>query len=60
MVSGVLTLFPGYGFINHSTLMGQLLGTIGIGLGFYFMIEDSFSKDEQDEWYTQEEGGDYE
>lgn len=48
---GVITLYPGYSFINYSTLIGQSLGTIFIGLGFYFLIEDSFSRDVQQENY---------
>lgn len=51
MVMGVLTLFPGYSFINWTTLMGQSLGIILIGAGFYFLIEDSFSRDEQEDTY---------
>lgn len=49
MVMGVITLFPGFSFINYSTLMGQALGFGMIGLGFYFMIEGSFSRDKQEE-----------
>lgn len=51
MISGVITLFPGYNFINYSTLLGKSLGAILIGLGFYFLIEDSFSRDKQEEAY---------
>ena len=51
MISGVITLYPGYNFINYSTLLGQSLGAILIGLGFYFLIEDSFSRDKQEEGY---------
>ncbi len=55
MVMGVLTLFPGYSFINWTTLTGKVLGFSLIALGFYFLIEDSFSRDKQDEFFTQEE-----
>ncbi len=48
MVMGILTLFPGYNFINYSNLTGLSLGSIFIGLGFYFLIEDSFSRDTQE------------
>ncbi len=51
MVMGVITLFPGYNFINHSTLFGLSLGIILIGSGFYFLIEDSFSRDKQEDKY---------
>ena len=55
MVMGVLTLFPGYSFINWTTLMGKVLGFGLIGLGFFFLIEDSFSRGEQDERFTQDD-----
>lgn len=54
MVMGVVTLFPGYAFINWTTLTGQVLGYGLIGLGFFFLIEDVFGRDEQDERFTQE------
>jgi len=50
-IMGVLTLYPGYSFIDWSTLMGLTIGTICIGLGFYFLIEDNFSRDSQEERY---------
>ncbi len=53
MLMGVVTLYPGYSFINHSTLMGKGVGTTLIGLGFYFLIQDNFSRSEQDERFTQ-------
>ncbi len=52
MIMGVMTLYPGYSFINWTNLLGLSLGSALIGLGFYFMIEDSFSRDEQAEYYT--------
>ncbi len=57
MVMGVLTLFPGYNFINHTTLFGLALGSALIGIGFYFLIEDSFSRTEQEERFNQDQGG---
>ena len=54
MVIGVITLYPGYSFINYSNLGGQALGVIFIGLGFYFLIEDSFSRKEQAQYFTQD------
>lgn len=57
MIMGVLTLWPGYSFINYSTLTGLALGTVLIGVGFYFLIEDAFSRDEQAEYFEQG-GGD--
>lgn len=53
MVMGVVTLYPGYANINYSTLQGLALGSGSIGLGFYFLIEDSFSRDEQQEGFAQ-------
>lgn len=58
MVMGVITLFPGYSFINWTTLTGKVMGFSLIALGFYFLIEDSFSRDEQDERFTQRGGED--
>lgn len=54
MVMGIITLYPGYGGINFSTLTGLALGSIGIGGGFYFLIEDSFSREIQQQNYEQE------
>ena len=56
MVMGVLTLFPGYNFINHTTLFGLALGSTLIGIGFWFLIEDSFSRTEQEETFNQDQG----
>ena len=53
-VMGVLTLYPGYSFINYSNLLGMALGFTFIGGGFYFMIHDAFSRDKQTEYYSQE------
>ncbi len=58
MVMGVLTLFPGYSFTNWTTLQGLGLGTVLIGLGFYWLIEDNFSREEQDDSFEQEGRGD--
>ncbi len=52
-VMGVLTLYPGYSFINWTTLLGKTLGIGLIALGFYFMIEGAFSRDTQSEHYNQ-------
>ena len=58
MILGVLTLFPGYSFINWTTLTGLSLGTILIGMGFYFLLEPAFSREEQEEHFDQgSEGG---
>ncbi len=51
IIIGIITLYPGYNFINYSTLLGKTLGFILIGLGFYFWIEDSFSRDKQEEGF---------
>lgn len=47
MVMGIITIYPGYSFINYSTLPGLGIGTISIGIGFYFLISDSFSRNKQ-------------
>ena len=56
MVMGVLTLYPGYNFINHTTLFGLALGSILVGIGFWFFIEDSFSRTSQEERFNQDQG----
>lgn len=53
MIMGVITLFPGYSFINYSNLIGLTLGVSFIGMGFYFMINDAFSRDVQADSYDQ-------
>ncbi len=53
MIMGVVTLYPGYANLNYSTLQGLALGSGSIGLGFYFLIEDSFSRDVQEQSYGQ-------
>lgn len=57
IIMGILTLFPGYSFINWTTLMGLALGTILIGTGFYFLLEPAFSREEQEEHFEQGGGG---
>lgn len=57
MIMGVITLYPGYAFINWTTLLGKSVGSSLIGLGFYFLIEDSFSRSDQEESYDQEQEG---
>ncbi len=54
IVMGMVTLFPGYSFINWQTLTGKALGFGTIGIGFYFLLANSFSRDEQEKYY---EGG---
>lgn len=53
-VMGVITLYPGYSYINWSTLTGLMLGSICLGVGAYFMLEPFFSRNEQEETYTRE------
>jgi len=62
MVMGVITLYPGYAQINYSNLVGQSLGFASIGLGFFFLIGDSFTRkiSEQGEYYDQENESFYE
>ena len=56
MVMGVLTLFPGYNNISHTTLFGLVLGSTLIGIGFWFLIEDAFSRTKQQERFGQDQG----
>ena len=56
MVMGILTLYPGYNNISHTTLFGLALGSSLIGIGFYFLIEDSFSREEQEGKFEQPQG----
>lgn len=58
MILGIITLFPGYSFINWTTLFGKTLGFSLIGLGFYFLIEDSFGRGKQEGSFEQEDEDD--
>lgn len=57
MIFGVITLFPGYAGINYSNLSGQSLGIASLGIGFWFMIEQSFSLSRQVESFQQDDDG---
>jgi len=57
LIMGVLTLYPGYSFINWTTLLGKALGVIFIGLGFYFLIEGAFSRERQVDHFNQADDG---
>lgn len=57
MVIGVVILYPGIEGIARSSLIALALGTISISLGFYFLIEDSFSHDRQVDHYNQHDDG---
>lgn len=57
MVMGILTLYPGYQGIDHTNLLGMAIGFSSIGLGFYFLIEDSFSYDRQVETFQSLDDG---
>lgn len=52
IVMGTITLYPGYSYINWSTLSGLMLGAISLGIGFYYSLEPYFSRGEQEEGYT--------
>lgn len=56
-IVGVTTIYPGYSFLNYSTLIGKGISLIGIGAGFFFLIEDAFSFDRQVEYYDQQDDG---
>jgi len=51
MVIGVITLHPGYSGINWTNLEGLAVGTIAIGAGFVFLVQDAFSRKEEAEHY---------
>ena len=57
IIMGVLTLYPGYSFINWTTLMGKGFGFTLCGIGFYFLIEGAFSREKQVETYQQDDDG---
>ena len=57
MGMGVATLYPGYANLNYSTLQGLAVGVSTIGLGFFFLISDSFSFDRQVDHYDQADDG---
>ncbi len=57
MIMGVITIYPGYSFINYTTLLGKGLGFILVGLGFYFLIEDSFSRNKQGDGFDSQPQG---
>lgn len=48
VVIGILTLYPGYSYINYSNLLGLSLGIISIAIGFFFFFYD-FINEEVDE-----------
>lgn len=58
MIMGIITLYPGYSFINYSTLLGKGVGFVLIGLGFYFLIEDSFSRNKQEDGFDSQNDND--
>lgn len=49
LVMGILTLYPGYNYINYSNLTGQLLGISSIGAGFYYLLHDFLEKNDGDD-----------
>lgn len=57
MVIGVLALYPGFASLNHSTLLGMLIGMGGIGAGFFFLVQDAFSFDRQVQTFEQDDDG---
>lgn len=54
MIMGVVTIYPGYSFFNYSNIQGMALGFTSVGIGFWFLIEDSFSRGIQSSRYAQE------
>lgn len=59
MIVGIITLYPGYSFINYSTLLGQTIGITSVGLGFWFLIERGMSHDTQTKNYDADDDGRY-
>ncbi len=57
MIMGVVTIFPGYAGVNYTTLTGMAVGGISIALGFYFLIQDALSFDNQTKQFEQVEDG---
>lgn len=58
VVMGVITIYPGYSFINYSNLLGKSLGFVIVGLGFYFLaIDGNFSRERQVDTYQQDDDG---
>lgn len=57
MVMGVATIFPGYSYLNYSNIEGYAVGLVSLGLGFYFMLEDSLSFDRQVDHMKQFDSG---
>ncbi len=57
MVMGIFTLYPGIPGLDRAGLMALTIGTISIGVGFYFLIAGSFSYDRQVGNYDQEDDG---
>jgi len=57
LVFGVIILFPGIPGIDRSGLMALAIGTISIGLGLFFLIEDAFSFDRQVDSFDQADDG---
>ena len=58
IIMGVITLFPGYSFINWTTLLGKALGFGLIAIGSYFLINDAFSRDKQQQHFGDRGGED--
>ncbi len=54
MVMGVSTLYPGYSGLDGSNIQGLALGSSSVAIGFWFLIERSFSRKKQDENFTQD------
>lgn len=40
-ITGLLTIYPGYNYINSTNLLGLAIGTVSIGLGIFFFFYDS-------------------
>ncbi len=55
MVMGVVTLYPGFANINYTTLVGKAIGFGAIGMGAYFLMEGSLSRNEQEERFSQKD-----
>ncbi len=57
MIMGIFALYPGIPGIDRGNLVSLAIGTISIGLGFFFLIENSFSFDRQVDSFDQDDDG---
>lgn len=59
IVMGVITIYPGYNYLNYSTLSGLGIGAVSLGIGFFFLLERNLSRDKEVKSYDNEDDGRY-